>query len=157
FGKIVTIQNGVDFSRFSPSLRQARRRELGSSAETLVICTAGRLVPVKDQANFVGALGLLRDRGVQFAGVISGAVPLRAELVAHVMRLCLTDAVRRIGQRRDIERIYAALDVFVLPSKSEGKSNTILEAMASATPIVATNVGAAAELIEDGRTGLLVP
>ncbi len=64
--------------------------------------------------------------------------------------------MRLLGQRPDIERVFAALDVFVLSSKSEGMSNTILEAMASGVPIVATNVGGAEELVDEGRTGLLV-
>ena len=61
------------------------------------------------------------------------------------------------GHRPDLEQVYSALDVFVLSSDSEGLSNTILEAMASGVPIVATRVGGADELVYDGRTGLLVP
>jgi glycosyltransferase involved in cell wall biosynthesis len=65
--------------------------------------------------------------------------------------------VRFLGHRPDVECVYAALDVFVLSSLSEGLSNTILEAMASGVPVVATRVGGADELVEDGRTGILVP
>ena len=61
------------------------------------------------------------------------------------------------GTSAAIERVYASLDVFVLSSKSEGLSNTILEAMASTVAVVATRVGGADELVEDGATGLLVP
>jgi glycosyltransferase involved in cell wall biosynthesis len=155
--RILTIQNGVDFSRFAPDLREPARGELGLTPEALAIGTAGRLVPVKDQANLVEALALLRDRGVGFTAFIAGDGPLRRELEAQIAARGLTASVQLLGQRKDIERIFAALDVFVLPSKSEGMSNTILEAMASGAPIVATNVGGAEELVEEGRTGVLVP
>ena len=155
--RIHTIQNGVDFSRFSPALREPARAALGIAPGALAIGTAGRLVPVKDHANLINALALLRDRGLPFQGVIAGEGPLRGALEEQIARLGLGDRVRLLGQRSDIERIFAALDVFVLCSRSEGMSNTILEAMASGTPVVATRVGGAEELVEDGRTGLLVP
>jgi sugar transferase (PEP-CTERM/EpsH1 system associated) len=155
--RILTIQNGVDFSRFSPSLREAARLELGLDADTLALGTVGRLVPVKDHASLIESFARLRDRGISFKGFIAGEGPLRADLEAQIASRGLGDHVTLLGQRRDIERIFAALDVFVLSSKSEGMSNTILEAMASGTPIVATNVGGAEELVEDGRTGVLVP
>jgi sugar transferase (PEP-CTERM/EpsH1 system associated) len=155
--RIVTIQNGVDFSRFSPSLREAARHELGLAPMELTIGTAGRLVPVKDHANLIEALAILRDRDVAFTAVIAGEGPLRAEIEALIAARGLRTHVRLLGQRADVNRVFAALDVFVLPSKSEGMSNTILEAMASGVPTVATNVGGAEELVDDGVTGLLVP
>lgn len=155
--RITTIQNGVDCSRFSPALREAARAELGLARESVVIGTAGRLVPVKDHGNLIDALVILRQRGWRFTALIAGDGPLGALLESRIAAHNLTSDVRLLGQRTDIERVFAALDVFVLPSKSEGMSNTILEAMASGAPVVATRVGAADELVEDGRTGLLVP
>lgn len=155
--RIRTIQNGVDCTRFSPLVRPSARAEFGLEAGTLAIGTAGRLVPVKHQANLIDALAMLRDRGVSFVGLIAGDGPLRHELEAQIAERRLTGCVRLLGQRRDIERFFAALDVFVLSSRSEGMSNTILEAMASGAPVVATNVGGAEELVEEGRTGRLVP
>lgn len=155
--RIVTIQNGVDFSRFSPAYREAAREQLGLAPGQFAIGTAGRLVPVKDHANLVEALAILHARGVPFSALIAGEGPLRADTEALIAARGLEAHVRLLGQRDDIERVFAALDVFVLSSKSEGMSNTILEAMASGAPIVATNVGGAEELVDDGRTGLLVP
>ncbi len=77
-GRITTIQNGVDFSRFSPALRESARTELGLAPRQLAIGTAGRLVPVKDQANLVDSLALLRDKGVAFTGLIAGEGPCAA-------------------------------------------------------------------------------
>jgi glycosyltransferase involved in cell wall biosynthesis len=71
--------------------------------------------------------------------------------------LCLDAKVRFLGHRSDVERVMAALDIFVLSSISEGLSNTILEAMATGVPIVATRVGGADELVVENETGLLVP
>jgi L-malate glycosyltransferase len=155
--RIVTIQNGVDVSRFSPSLREVAREDLGLASGQMVIGTAGRLVPVKDHANLVEALAILRDHDVAFTALVAGEGPLRAGIQALIAALGLQSHVRLLGQRADIERVFAALDVFVLSSTSEGMSNTILEAMASGAPIVATNVGGAEELVDDGVTGLLVP
>jgi L-malate glycosyltransferase len=155
--RILTIQNGVDLARFSPSLRDAGREALGISPDTLVIGTAGRLVPVKDHANLIDALGRLRTRGVRFTALIAGDGPLRRALEEQIASLAMSGCVHLLGPRPDIDRVMASLDIFVLPSRSEGMSNTILEAMASGVPVVATNVGGAEELVDDGRTGRLVP
>jgi L-malate glycosyltransferase len=155
--RILTIQNGVDFSRFSPALRTAARAELGLADASVAIGTAGRLVPVKDHANLIDALAIARDRGIAFRALIAGEGPLRTSLESRIASRGLTAHVRLLGQRHDMERIFAALDVFVLSSTSEGMSNTILESMASGAPTVATRVGGAEELVDDGRTGLLVP
>jgi len=69
----------------------------------------------------------------------------------------LQEKVTLLGHRGDVENVFAGIDVFVQPSKSEGMSNTILEAMASGVPVVATHVGGADELVVDGETGILVP
>ena len=155
--RIQTIQNGVDCERFSPRHRAAGRARLGLSPETLAIGTAGRLVPVKNQASLIDALGGLRTAGVAFRGYIAGDGPLRSELQSKITALGLTDHVHLLGHCGDLEQILAGLDIFVLPSRSEGMSNTILEAMASGTPVVATKVGGAEELVAHEQTGLLVP
>ena len=155
--RIRTIQNGVDLSRFQAMDRSAARQAIGLEPGAFVIGTAGRLVPVKDHANLIEALSWLRQQGLAFVAVIAGDGPLRSDLVALTAARSLDDRVRFLGHRPDIGNVYAALDVFVLPSRSEGMSNTILEAMASGTPIVATRVGGTPELVEDHRTGRLVP
>jgi sugar transferase (PEP-CTERM/EpsH1 system associated) len=155
--RIRVIRNGVDLSRFAAVDRVEARRALGLGDGVLAIGTAGRLVPVKDQTSLISALADLASRGVRFVGVIAGDGPLRQELEAHASALGIADRVTFLGHRADVERVYAALDIFVLPSVSEGLSNTILEAMASGLPVVATRVGGADELIDEGVTGLLVP
>jgi sugar transferase (PEP-CTERM/EpsH1 system associated) len=155
--RIRVIRNGIDTDRFSPEHRLSARAALGFDTDDVVVGTAGRLVPVKDHATLLRALGSLRSRGRRFKALIAGEGPLREPLLAAAEDEKLTGSVQFLGARDDIERVLAACDVFVLSSVSEGLSNTILEAMASGVAVVATHVGGADELVEDGRTGLLVP
>jgi sugar transferase (PEP-CTERM/EpsH1 system associated) len=155
--RIQVIRNGVDLSRFGQVAREVARQELGVPPTTFVIGTAGRLVPVKDQRTLLEAVGLLMRRGVDVTTLIAGEGPLLADLQGQAASLGIAERVRFLGHRPDIERVFAALDVFVLSSVSEGMSNTILEAMASRLAVVATAVGGADELVIDGTTGLLVP
>jgi sugar transferase (PEP-CTERM/EpsH1 system associated) len=155
--RIQVIRNGVDLSRFGHVPRDAARRELGVPSTAFAIGTAGRLVPVKDQRTLLEAVAVLARRGVDATALIAGEGPLLADLQAQAASLGMSERVRFLGHRPDIERVFAALDVFVLSSVSEGMSNTILEAMASRLAVVATQVGGADELVIDGTTGLLVP
>ena len=154
--RIRVIRNGLDTTRFSPARREAARRRLGIAPDALVIGTVGRLVPVKDQAGLLRALALLKAQHTKFRAVIAGDGPLRTDLVALAASLGLDDRVEFIGERTDVEDVLASFDIFVLSSVSEGLSNTILEAMASGVPVIATRVGGAEELVDDGRTGLLI-
>jgi glycosyltransferase involved in cell wall biosynthesis len=112
---------------------------------------------VKDHLNLLTALAILQQRGVRLRAAIAGDGALANDLRVAARELGLDGQVRWLGSRSDIEVVLRALDIFVLSSRSEGMSNTILEAMASALPVVATDVGGAAESVQHGRTGLLVP
>lgn len=155
--KIETIRNGVDPLRFGHMGRDEARVALGLPADGLVIGTVGRLVPVKDHFSLLEALRLLRHEGIEPAVIVAGEGPLRDEISKRAAALGVAHQVRLLGHRSDVETVLAGLDVFVLPSASEGLSNTVLEAMATGLPVVATRVGGADEVVEDGVTGLLVP
>jgi glycosyltransferase involved in cell wall biosynthesis len=88
--------------------------------------------------------------------VIVGEGPLRQRVVDVLRRGNARDLVWLPGARNDVQEIMRALDVFVLPSLAEGISNTILEAMSSGLPVVATRIGGNAELVDEGRSGVLV-
>ena len=156
-GRVETIRNGVDLSRFGRLERAEARRLAGLPEGDVLVGTVGRLVPVKDQATLIDAMALLSARGVRARLVLAGDGPLTADLVARAARRGISDRVAFLGHRPDVENVLAGLDIFVLSSVSEGLSNTILEAMASGLPVVATRVGGAEELLDEGRTGLLVP
>ena len=155
--RIRTIRNGVDVSRFRGLDRSAARRQFGIDDVTFVIATAGRLVPVKDHSTLLAAVTDLQARGARTVLLVAGDGPLRSALERKASDLGIREQVHLLGYRRDVETVLAAADVFVLSSRSEGLSNTILEAMAAGLPVVATRVGGAEELVDDGVTGALVP
>jgi glycosyltransferase involved in cell wall biosynthesis len=132
-----------------------------ASAENLVIGTVGRLETVKNQLTLVQAFLQLLDREPKARErlrlVIIGDGPLRMEST-KLLKDANADRLAWLpGERDDVPAIMRFLDLFVLPSLREGISNTILEAMASGLPVVATRVGGNPELVEEGKTGLLIP
>jgi len=154
--RIRTIRNGVDLSRFGHLPRQAARAMLSLPADARIAVAVGRLVPVKDHITLLEAIVAVRRRGVNVSLAIAGDGPLRSALVERAAALGISNDVYFLGHRGDIEAVFAAGDLFVLSSASEGLSNTILEAMASGLAVVATSVGGADEMVQDGITGVLV-
>ena len=155
--EIRIIRNGVDTRRFASVDRDQARRALGLAPSDLAIGAVGRFQPVKDHANLLLASSALAREGHQHLVLLAGVGPLRKSLKDLALRLGIAERVRFLGHRPDVESVLAALDIFALPSKSEGLSNTLLEAMAAGVPVVATHVGGADELVQHGATGLLVP
>lgn len=154
------VVNGVDTAQFAPSaeLRVAVREEFSIPQAAPLIGTVGRLVPVKDQANLLRAFAALRaDDGAPPWLLIVGDGPEAANLRGLAASLKIEDRVVFAGLRHDTPRMLNALDVFALSSLSEGMSVGMLEAMSTALPVVATNVGGNPQLIREGDTGLLVP
>ena len=155
--RIHTIRNGVDTGRFDTAGRAAARRDLEIGEDVVAIGTVGRLVAVKDQATLLSAFAQTFQRQSNAQLCLAGDGPLKDALQQQARQLGIERQVRFLGHRPDVQRVLAALDIFVLSSTSEGMSNTILEAMASGLPVVATAVGGADELVLEGKTGLLVP
>lgn len=111
----------------------------------------------KNHTLFLRAAARLAAKHTNLEFLLAGDGPLRAELETLACELGISDHVSFLGDRRDIPRVLASLDVSVVPSGSESLSNAILESMAAGVAVVATNVGGTPELISDGKTGLLVP
>ncbi|MCC6767262.1 MAG: glycosyltransferase [Deltaproteobacteria bacterium] len=157
-GRTDVIPSGVDTNRFRPGAdRAAAKAALGLDAATPVIGTVGRLEPRKGTATLIAAVHALGDAGRTLAAVVVGDGPLRSEIERDVAARGLASRVRLLGDRADVREVLAALDAFVLPSRTEGMSNALLEAMAMGLPVVATTVGGNPEVVADGRSGLLVP
>jgi sugar transferase (PEP-CTERM/EpsH1 system associated) len=154
--KVLTIHNGVDTTRFADDGREAARRTLGVADDVVVVGTVGRLDPVKDQLGLLEAFAHVGPGGPRALLVVVGDGPCREALAIRAARADLAGRVRLLGERDDVPTVLRALDVFALPSIAEGISNTILEAMASGLPVVATRTGGNPELVEDGVTGTLV-
>lgn len=155
--KIVTIVNGVDSARFADLPRSEARLALGIPDDRVVIGTVGRLNPVKDQGTLLEAFARLEGGPSDLALVLIGDGPTSDRLRERATRPDLAGRVHFAGRRDDVPLLLRGLDVFTLPSLNEGISNTILEAMASGLPVVATRVGGNGELVEDAVTGTLVP
>ncbi|WP_374369123.1 glycosyltransferase [Piscinibacter sp.] len=158
--KAVVVRNGIDLARFAPRnaiAGAALRQTLGLPPSSVVFGTVGRLNEAKQQQRMLVALRTLIDQGEDAALAIVGDGELRAELERETDRLGLRDRVRFLGARSDVPELLAGMDVFLLSSRTEGYSLALVEASAAALPIVATDVGGNAEIVHDGRTGLLVP
>lgn len=161
--RVTHIYNGVDADRFRalPSGRSPLPGSPFNDPRLFVIGTVGRLEAVKDQMNLARALELVLAQAPQAAErlrwVVVGDGPQRAALEQAVRAAGAEALVWFAGERSDVADVLRALDCFVLPSLAEGISNTLLEAMATALPVIATRVGANADLMDDGRAGQLVP
>jgi sugar transferase (PEP-CTERM/EpsH1 system associated) len=159
--RISQIYNGVDTKRFAPTPQKpVGIMPTGFAGEdTLVIGTVGRLQPVKDQATLVRAFAELVDHhpalGAKLRLAIVGDGPLLADLQALAEGLGIGRQTWFPGAQTNIADTLRSFDIFVLPSLSEGISNTILEAMASGLPVLATAAGGNVELVEDRRSGRL--
>ena len=157
------VYNGVDVQRFHArhGTRVSCLPKGFASDEMIVIGTVGRLQRVKDQATLVRAFCHLRQMAPDVTHcarlVLIGDGPIRGEIQQIIEDEGIQSLVWMAGERQDIPDLMRSLDLFVLPSEAEGISNTILEAMSSGLPIVATDVGGNSELVKDGNTGLLVP
>jgi len=149
------IPNGIDMLRFAPR-EEARRRiraELGIPEQAWVVGTVGRLAPEKDHGLLVDAMAPLLDERRHL--VIVGDGPERGALEKRVAGTLRAPYVHLPGARSDVHEILAALDVFALSSKTEGLPLGLLEAMATALPVVSTAVGGIPDVIEHDVTGFL--
>lgn len=159
--KINRICNGVDTDKFIPPGNSGKTCLPEPLRNKIVIGTVGRMEVVKDQLNLVTAyLRLLAQHPTlkdATALVLVGDGSQREYLENHLAATKFKNNVWFAGNRTDVPDIMAAMDLFVLPSKAEGISNTLLEAMATGLPVVATDVGGNGELVAPGSTGKLVP
>lgn len=156
------VYNGVDTTRFHPAEGAAPAPEgcPFDPARHWLVGTVGRMQTVKDQPMLARAFVRLLARHPALRErvrlVMAGAGPLLPEVQHIVGEAGLADLCWLPGERADVADVMRALSCFALPSQAEGISNTILEAMASGLPVVATDVGGNAELVEAGSTGLVV-
>jgi sugar transferase (PEP-CTERM/EpsH1 system associated) len=160
--RLSSIYNGVDHLRFTPAPQRTPIDGCPFTDPSLwLVGTVGRLQPVKAQTLLVQAfIAALRQRPAlreRLRLVLVGDGPLRAECEARLDEAGMAGLAWLAGERADVPEVMRGLNCFVLPSLAEGISNTILEAMASGLPVLATQVGANAELVEPGVSGELVP
>jgi sugar transferase (PEP-CTERM/EpsH1 system associated) len=154
------VYNGVDSEKFTPAAGP-RPAILPFDADAWVVGTVGRMQPVKNPALLARAFVRAREMAPALRARLKLAMvgdgPLREEVMEILRTGGAAEASWLPGERTDVPELMRALDCFVLPSKSEGISNVILEAMACGVPVLATGVGGNPELVDSGRTGEIVP
>ena len=157
--KIVAIPNGIHVDRFEPASADARQRlrqALGLPEGTRLAGFVGRLTWAKDHATLLHAFRQVQQQLPESALVLIGDGPLRPALEALAQAEGMVERVVFLGDRNDIHSLLRGLDLFVMSSVTEGYSIALLEACASALPIVATRVGGNPEIVRDGINGTLV-
>ncbi len=159
--KITLLGNGVDLDRFGPDpeSREAVRTELGFGADDVVFGVVGRLVGEKGFVELFEVVDRLAESHPTVRWMVVGPDdPDKPDALDRgLVRRAEAEGVRFLGSRTDVERLYPAMDVFVLPSHREGFSRSGMEAAACGVPIITTDVRGCRQVVRDGETGLLIP
>ena len=151
------IPNGISFRAYEnlPGREEARAR-LGLPSDAFVVGIVARIASYKGHHVLIDAFSVLRKTVPGSLLLIAGDGPGLSSVREHVRNIEIDKSVWLMGERNDVPEILAALDVFCLPSETEGMPMTILEAMAAGVPVIASNVGGIPDLVEDCRSGLLI-
>jgi glycosyltransferase involved in cell wall biosynthesis len=155
--KVRVIHNGVDFERFAQTGGHRDWLLPGTEGEKWIVLVGNMLGDVKGHPYAIAAAPAILREFPKTRFVFVGDGQARQELERQVAQSGLDRHFSFLGRRNDVARILACCDIAMLPSKAEGLPNAILEYMAAGLPTVASQVGGNAELIEEGKTGLLIP
>jgi glycosyltransferase involved in cell wall biosynthesis len=154
---LTTVHNGIDLNSYHCAHSGDGKNGAGRGRCGSVIGTVGNLYPVKGQTYLLKALAVVAQSFPEITCLIAGRGELLGTLQAEAAQLGIGDRVNFLGFRQDIPQLLREMDIFVLPSLSEGLPLSALEAMAAGKPVVATDVGGTREAVLDGQTGFLVP
>ena len=155
-GRTLVLPNAIDLEQFD-ALHLAASRELRADAGPVVVAV-GRLVPAKRFDRFIKALASARHRVKNLSGLLIGDGPERPRLEQQARQMALLPyGLRFTGRRDDVPALLAHADVLALSSDDEGFPNVLLEAMTARLPVVTTPAGDAAEVVDEGVTGFVVP
>jgi glycosyltransferase involved in cell wall biosynthesis len=151
-----TIVNGMDLDKFNISSSREQYPELELGPDDIVLICVGRLETIKGHDILLKAFGKIQT-GKHIKLLIVGDGPCRQEIKQQIGEMGLQQNVKMLGQRNDIPGLLNLSDCFVLSSRSEGLSCSIIEAMAAGLPVIATDVGGNSELVVQGENGYLIP
>lgn len=155
--RATVIRNGIELERFrSREERERVRLEAGVPSDAVVACFVGRLERQKGLDTLLEAMGCLELERLKLYLVLVGGGSLKGDLEAQARASGLEERIRFLSFRNDVEKVLAASDFFVLPSRFDAMPVALIEAMASGLASVVTDVGDSAELVEHGRLGLVV-
>lgn len=155
--RVTMIRNAIEQQSFRVAeQRESCRSEFGLKPDTIVIGSSGRLEKVKRYDLMLRGFATVFERfpNSKLMLIGDGSLKTGLELLAHELRIA--DAVIWTGFRTDVPRLLAAMDIYIQTSVNEGLSLSILEAMAAEKPVIITDVGGARELVENGKTGILI-
>lgn len=155
--KVRVIHNGVDLGRFTQKSPDRSWLVAADSNERWIVLVGNMHGDVKGHPVLIAAAESVVREFPSVRFVFAGDGQRRKDFEDQAARLGIAEHFLFLGRRDDVPRILACCDIGVLPSKAEGLPNAVLEYLAAGLPTVATRVGGNAEIIEDGRTGLLVP
>lgn len=156
--KIDVVYNGINLDNFNIMLDcLEKKKELGLNPNGMIIGTAGRLIETKGVSYFLEAARTVKKRYANAQFIIIGEGPERPTLEILANRLGIAHDVFFLGYRIDLFSILPLINIFVVPSLSEGQSIVTLEAMAARRPVVAFKTGGIPELLTNNRSGILVP
>lgn len=158
--KVVTIYNGVDLSRFNPLVREKfrvnARQRWGIEKQEMAVLFVGNDFRRKGLMPLLQALGMLQERGMRVKALIVGR-----DAFGRFSRACkelgIGERVIPLGAMERVEEAYAGADLFVLPSYYDPFGFSYLEALACGLPVVTTRFAGASEILEEGRTGIVIP
>jgi len=158
--KIKVIYNGIDIDKFNfhkSDVRNSKRKEFGLKMEDIVIGSVARFDPVKNLTALIFAFSKVKKNiSDKCKLLLIGDGPEMPKIKKMIKNLDLTKDVILPGMRKDIPECLNTMDIYAQPSRSEGVPNSILEAMASGLPVIATNVGGVPEIVLHDKTGILI-
>ena len=155
--KVTMILNGVTPLDTLSVNRLEARKNLGLGEGDIFLISIGRLTYQKGHEYFIRAMSKVVSRFPNAKAGICGEGPLRSQLESQILRHGLSDSVKLLGSWDDISPVLASADIFVLPSRWEGLSRALMEAMAAGIPVITTHVDGIKDLVTDGVNGLLIP
>ena len=159
--RVIVVYNGIDFLRYgdvvSDKTKASFKAELGIPPEKKVIGMVSNIKNVKGYEYFLAAARIIKSAGTGAHFIVAGEGSDHSDFKEMVKAYGLDGSISLLGLCQDVKKVFAAIDIFMYSSLSEGFPNIILEAMASGKAIVATDVGGTSEMLQEGRSGVLVP
>jgi glycosyltransferase involved in cell wall biosynthesis len=157
--RFAVVPSGIDLEQFRQAGDKVGRKPAGFDCppDAIVVGSIGWLTPVKGHRVLLEAVALLRPEWPRLRVVIVGGGPLRDELERLARARGIAEAVRFLGARTDVPECLAGMDIYVQPSLNEGMGRALIEAMAAGRPVAASRVGGMQAVVQDRKTGLLVP
>ena len=153
---IGVLPNGVEVTDSHPEVRMRLRSQLGWDDQVVGVGYISRMAPHKGHTTFLEALALAQQQSENIRACLVGSGPEQTAIEERIEQLGLGKHVQLTGTVQNVDEYLEAFDVVMLLSTREGMANSLLEAMAASKAIIATNVGANAELLDDGRCGILL-